>query len=84
MPTTISEQQQSQLKIYPNPFEEHLNLYSPGGLLIIYDLSGRIVFETELADGMQTIHPIIASGFYLLKIYTRDQIFLSRITKESY
>lgn len=81
--TTIAEQHQSELEIYPNPFKERFKVYSPGGNFIIYDLSGRIVFEMELPEGIQTIQPMITSGFYLLKIHTRDQILSNRIIKES-
>lgn len=83
LPTAINELEQSQITIYPNPFHEQLMINSPGGNFIIYDLSGRLIYETEIPEGMQSIHPMITRGFYLFRIHSGDRIFTGRIIKET-
>jgi len=82
--TSIDDPIESSFTVNPNPFEDQFSLNSPAGELMISDLSGRIVFSTEITGGKQSVHPLINPGFYLLQIRSGDHVFSGRIIKETW
>ncbi|MFD1141215.1 putative Ig domain-containing protein [Larkinella insperata] len=70
--------------VYPNPFRETFTLKSPvQGPLVLYDLSGRKVFELESVQDGQLIEPGtgLASGFYLLQVGKDTRVQRSKLLK---
>lgn len=74
-PTNLEETSEDRLTIYPNPANNYL--YLQGNIpedakAVIFDLTGKTMFEQELTS--QTIDiSSLASGYYILKI--NDSVF---------
>ena len=71
------------LKVYPNPFTDHLRIESPSPvqLIEIADLQGRIVYsETHLLEEINL--PQLRSGLYILKIRSGNQVFQQKLIKQ--
>ncbi len=59
---------------YPNPFTDSFTISNQNGSkIVIFDLTGKSIFETILQSNEEIIKPEIPSGLYLLKIYNNDQ-----------
>ncbi|MGC9315647.1 MAG: T9SS type A sorting domain-containing protein, partial [bacterium] len=61
-----------ELRIYPNPFNESCRIISKGGEVSIYDLNGKLVFNSEgekefVWEGINNESKILPSGVYLVK-----------------
>jgi len=72
--------------IYPNPFNEALNIrYSKGVCLIsVMDLSGRLIFETpvsKLSEETMLNTSQLTKGIYLLKLTGGDSIVVKKVIK---
>lgn|GEM_PF-6979988 len=58
-------------KIYPNPFSEHIYIDVPDvALLKLYDVSGRVMFETYdiVNDKPVSVPATLTNGFYVAEI----------------
>jgi len=72
------------IHIFPNPAGEELQLngfaIDREYLVLLYDLSGRMIFQKHISGKLQVILPLygIAAGSYFLKIYSARE---SRIEK---
>ncbi len=80
---------QNSIEIWPNPFHDHLtvefqNKISSKMKLVLFDLLGRIVYQTELVtDGRKVfINDInIRSGIYLLSVRNSNNNFSAKVIK---
>ena len=70
----------SKVLIYPNPFNENLNISTEnGGLVHFYDLSGKLVSTSVLMKGTNSLNKSsLAKGVYIYQIKnTNDEILSS-------
>ena len=77
-----TKQFDTNLKIYPNPANEYLQIQSKKMLkeIIIYNFKGREIksFKLNYTKAKLDIHDI-KPGMYVLKIITKEDIFFKRI-----
>ena len=69
--------------IYPNPTTNHFTIYNSEftiNTVEIFDIAGKVIFETAVADTKQKINiNILNKGIYIAKIYTLNGIISKRI-----
>jgi hypothetical protein len=75
----LVDNQQPEIKIYPNPNNGHLSILLPAcdasAKLEVLDLNGRIVYKTQLHTISNEIHiEYLATGTYLLKVEGYDPL----------
>ncbi len=72
------------IKAFPNPVREILDLeVSKKGIIQIFDLLGRKVFEQKVGEGNQFLQvEKLISGTYFLKFYTENNQQILKIVKE--
>ena len=77
------------LEIYPNPVRDLMNLnyqiQSDEALLVIYDLSGKVVFSRNLdADNTKAELNLagLEKGFYLVRINDGSDVITKKIVKQ--
>ena len=65
-----SDFSKSKVSVYPNPFNENLNISTEnGGLVHFYDLSGKLVSTSVLMKGTNTLNKSsLAKGAYIYQI----------------
>ena len=74
--------------IYPNPAHDFMNVQFDSEIenisANIFDLSGRIVFSSNLPNGMQCSIPVsaIASGTYILEMNSNKGFMRKKFIKE--
>ena len=86
----LSAVEKSSVTIYPNPFKNTIrldvnSLHQAELEGIIYDIMGKVVFQTRLTGSSSTFNlPHLPSGIYFLKIYSTDnEVFLiEKLMKE--
>lgn len=79
-----SEEKISNIFIYPNPFQNQLNIELPDGFLIesisIFDMQGKDVFKTKTFN--KTLHlKSLQTGVYILKLKTESETATFKIVK---
>jgi hypothetical protein len=75
---------ENQLKIYPNPFTNIIQLSSDSEIeqLYIFDLSGKLIFNTDLFDiNIEIDLSFLENGFYFLKGLGKNGTTLNKIIK---
>ncbi len=75
-----SDFSKSKVLIYPNPFNENLNISTEnGGVVHFYDLSGKLVSTSVLMKGTNSLNKSsLAKGVYIYQIKnTNDEILSS-------
>jgi len=74
----------SDLKIFPNPFSDVINLdeIHSEKEVRIYDLSSRQVFGVQLSDEENQVHPSLPSGAYILEIYSDGKHTMRKLFRE--
>jgi hypothetical protein len=86
--TTLSNEEFSEnyFSIFPNPVTSELNLKSltPLDNIIIYDISGRIIFQKKLSEQLTTKVDLsqLNSGVYLMKVIKGRSSIIKRIIKK--
>ncbi len=76
----INEETNSIINVYPNPNTGHFSIRTADNetisTIIIYDISGKIVFEMhELSTTEMTIdQPYLTAGLYYLEVYSSDEL----------
>jgi hypothetical protein len=86
--TTLSNEEFSEnyFSIFPNPVTSELNLKSltPLDNMIIYDISGRIIFQKKLSQQLNTKVDLsqLNSGVYLMKVIKGRSSIIKRIIKK--
>jgi len=62
------------VKVYPNPFVDRISiegLMEPGGLVEIYDCTGRLCQSATLANQQVQVDPALPPGLYAMTIRSR-------------
>ena len=75
-----SDFSKSKVLIYPNPFNENLNISTEnGGVVHFYDLSGKLVSTSILMKGANSLNKsLLSKGVYIYQIKnTNDEILSS-------
>lgn len=88
-PTSLNEDNLiDQMTVFPNPFSNEINLRNvPNGnwKLQLFSFSGALLFEPkmEIKGGMENKIqlPELESGFYVLKLYSENQVYTRKIIK---
>jgi len=78
--TGIENQEISKVKIYPNPVTDILTIESGSQDItncILYDLSGRVVQQTQISGRLTIDVSWLNSGFYLLEVRKSKEIVYS-------
>ena len=86
---SINESAAQQLKCYPNPFDEKLNIESEDEFLRvqIFDLSGRLVLNKNLKDSARSIEintKKLMPGVYVMVLVGKNNTIKSLIEKQTY
>jgi hypothetical protein len=69
--------------IYPNPFQESINVVTPvKAELILYKLTGEKIYTTNVNNGIIQLGQTLDRGVYLLQLRTEDTISFARVIKE--
>jgi hypothetical protein len=60
------------MEIFPSPFEEGFSLSSgEKGQMELYDVSGRVIYSSEISEGNNTVKPgPLAAGSYFVRVIT--------------
>lgn len=85
--------QEGSINLYPNPFNETLNLSFEldkvrDASFIVYDIFGRIVFNKDLGSKSNGLHTETidlksnSSGIYMIKVRLDEEIFNYKIVKK--
>lgn len=84
-PETSSESMFSQVKVFPNPFIDviTIDLVSDEKQTVkISDISGKVVFETEVS-GKSTLHPEISKrGIYMIEVLGNSSSFRTKLMRK--
>lgn len=83
----VEELVQDQLKLYPNPASENLNIVSGNieiGRVVIYDATGRIALELQNQHGKSPAIQVdnLPSGVYFIKIESGENNIFRKFVKE--
>ncbi len=75
------------VRIYPNPANNKLHIsilnYSQKGEIVIYDIAGKRMLNSELSSSTQTVDiSSLTKGIYIIEIKFRKGVFKQRIIKE--
>ena len=78
---SLTETYKTQIKIYPNPAKDQINISSEKSIqsIEIYDILGRLV-KTETKSNINVSQ--LAKGNYILKIKTGNQEIIEKFIKE--
>ena len=79
-----NEVDQNIFKTYPNPANNHINIYSNNEIskIEIYDLFGKKLLLKEKENLNRVNLTQLSSGVYLIKIFSREMIEIKRIIKK--
>ena len=79
-----NEIDQTNFKIYPNPVNNYINIYSNNEIskVEIYDLFGNKILVKEKENLNRLNLSQLSSGIYLFKIFSREIIEIKRIIKK--
>ena len=68
------ENKKDALSIYPNPNNGSFMVQTTLDVLrlIIYDVSGKAVFNSEVLNNIKHFDLNLANGLYLIQIFTKD------------
>jgi hypothetical protein len=80
--TGISTKEKIALKVYPNPVNRGELLSVPlnqDSKVVIYDLTGKKVFEKNCTKGTEQIAPDFVKGMYLIKVSSGKEQYSGKI-----
>lgn len=88
-PNSINELDETDLKIYPNPFTEHITLYVDNNFMVeevaILDIFGKLmsVQKVDKPSGYITIREglDLPPGIYYLRIRSANKVYVKKIVK---
>jgi len=80
--TGINSIKDENIAIYPNPFSDNIFVFSNGGNIEIINISGKVVYCSELLYGINEIAMShFLKGMYMVKIQNKDSIQILKIVK---
>ena len=75
-PLTLSEKEQLELNVYPNPFDNELFFESDEFKNIkIYNAHGQILLEYDNYNSRKLKLPLLSEGIYFLSINGKNKAF---------
>ena len=79
-----NEIDQTVFKIYPNPVNNYINIYSNNEIskIEIYDLFGKNLLMKQKENLNRLNATQLVSGVYIVKIFSRETIEIKRIIKK--
>lgn len=76
-------------QVYPNPFTEKITIRSekPSEIIskvVLFDCTGQVIYEEQIdkVDAELIFMENFKSGIYFLKVYTSENFFMKKITKQ--
>jgi hypothetical protein len=85
-PTGMNDVSQAEVKLYPNPARENINLIGLSGdeHITLCDISGRIVYSTEASNATEMQIPVsgLANSMYFVRINTSTVTKTLKVMKE--
>ncbi|MDA3818737.1 MAG: T9SS type A sorting domain-containing protein [Prolixibacteraceae bacterium] len=69
IPTGIDNIAIDNLKVYPNPFNDYINIYSPDNITLIeiFDIKGNLILKSEINNGILNLSGL-TTGSYIAKL----------------
>ena len=80
--TSTGAIESKELKIYPNPVTDYLNIEMPDnktGWVYLYKMNGEIVLKSEITGNYKLSTSNIKSGLYLLKVLVGNHVYISKL-----
>ena len=68
--------------VYPNPAngQVNINLNSPQAIVKLYTVKGQLVFETKIAQGINSVNiSDFSSGLYVVAIHSQDNVTTKKL-----
>ena len=81
----IGEDIISGFQVFPNPSDGNINVQIDAvreSVLIIRDVSGRIVFRKTVSPGEHSLEPALSSGHYQLELNTGEKLLYRKLIVE--
>ncbi|QTE23969.1 glycosyl hydrolase family 18 protein [Polaribacter cellanae] len=80
---SVQEQGYDEVKVYPIPFENRLNISSQKNIeaIKIFNVSGTEIFAQDKFEGFLDVS-FLSSGVYFLQIQVEGKVFYKKITKQ--
>ncbi|WP_299111447.1 BspA family leucine-rich repeat surface protein [uncultured Winogradskyella sp.] len=81
---SVSDFNQADLRIYPNPVEEQLNIDYPFGeidLIEVYSLEGKLIKAIKTVNNNVDFR-LFDDGIYLLKLHKNNQTVIKKLIKK--
>lgn len=79
------EIENSNLSIYPNPFNNSINIYAEESIetIVIYDLSGKVIYdEKSVGKSTHTLRVgLLSTGTYVIKVHTFSKVHTKKLIK---
>ena len=81
---SVSEIEQISSSIYPNPVNNYINIRSKSEInrIEIYDILGKKILETEGKNKTGLRLPMLNSGVYIVKLFSKQGRSIHRILKK--
>lgn len=81
---SINQANKTNIKVSPNPFEDYIYIdkINTTTNVLIYDITGRIVFHTEISKNTTIDLNHLQSGLYLIRLLQENSMILHKIVKE--
>jgi hypothetical protein len=77
--------QESQMKVYPVPFNENVTITLPESgfhTAALQTLSGKILLQKEISGDQMTFNTTgLPKGVYILQIHSEDEVISKKIVK---
>jgi hypothetical protein len=85
-PTIYNEIQASEIKVYPNPAREYLNISNLNNLqhIDIQNLTGTSIWSTSFSGEENVIIPVsgLPKGLYFIRVQTADRVITKKVIIE--
>lgn len=82
--TSLANEYEQAIKIYPNPTSEYLMINDPENKIIkckIIDLDGRLIFTNRTMDRLNIDVSDLRAGYYIIVLYTIEDKLIRRFVK---
>ncbi|WP_321289392.1 endonuclease [uncultured Sunxiuqinia sp.] len=82
IPTDVNNLKEGNIKIFPNPADNFLNILVPDGIIAycqILDMKGGLVISQEIGENENINTGNFTSGIYVVNVLINDRIFTSKI-----
>ena len=81
--TLLEEKIENNLKLFPNPTQDVLNMHFEGeGLLKMFDVNGKLLETKEVIGGEVLSLSELPRGFYIVHLEIEKKIYHQKIIKQ--